>query len=311
MTPSDLKPSVLPEKEVRLVSLIRDGGSFAQSGRLTAAEESFRRALILAPDLSNLYNDLGYVLVGQLRLDEAIRMFYQALDLQPENLAARKNLAHALYSKGDYERAEEMYQQVLILHYQATIRADGKLKPLVPVELSQIFRDLAILSYVIGETDEAVCYSQLALDHNPNVDETGRHARLLLALNDVPAALQVLERSMASPDGLGSSKLVFDYGLALYASGNTGLAQEAFERVLRNENADPNERRSARVLQLVSWEHSSLDAAARSGFADTVHAALKEDKKICSNNFSKENDYWPQKVTDDVEELLTQNCNES
>jgi tetratricopeptide (TPR) repeat protein len=63
-------------------------------------EAAHRAAIAMAPDRDDLYNNLGYNLLRQGRLEEARQALERALALNPESRAARNNLGLALAARG-------------------------------------------------------------------------------------------------------------------------------------------------------------------------------------------------------------------
>ena len=60
------------------------------------AEESYRGAIVLAPNQDYLHNNLGYNLKLQGKVQEAASCFRKALELNPKSEVARNNLAELL-----------------------------------------------------------------------------------------------------------------------------------------------------------------------------------------------------------------------
>ena len=76
--------------------LSRLGICYDESGDWKAGEQAFRRALALAPQLDYLHNNLGYNLLLQERVAEAVGSLEQALKRNPRSETARNNLGLAL-----------------------------------------------------------------------------------------------------------------------------------------------------------------------------------------------------------------------
>ncbi len=72
---------------------------------------------IKEPDapLPEAYNALGYVYFCQEQYDLAIKHYREALELQPQYIAALNNLAHAYEKKRLIPQAIEMYERTLSL----------------------------------------------------------------------------------------------------------------------------------------------------------------------------------------------------
>src|SRR5580704_12342712 len=67
-----------------------------EQGRLPAAEAAHRAALTLAPEQSELHNNLGYNLLSQKQMETAENEFRRAIELDPKSPVAHNNLAVAL-----------------------------------------------------------------------------------------------------------------------------------------------------------------------------------------------------------------------
>lgn len=86
----------------------------AEIGDAHGAEAHFRAALSIKPDYAQAWNNLGLVLAGQRRLDEAIAAYRQALRWLPGRYAdAWHHLGIALREKGDLAGAISAYREAL------------------------------------------------------------------------------------------------------------------------------------------------------------------------------------------------------
>lgn len=86
---------------------LRFAGSLSHVGRHSEAEGVLREAQgLFAPD-AGIHVELGAALDGQGRVAEAVESFSTAVDLAPENLRCRQDLARVLIATGDYGRALE------------------------------------------------------------------------------------------------------------------------------------------------------------------------------------------------------------
>jgi Flp pilus assembly protein TadD len=71
-----------------------------EQGHLAAAETAHRAAVTLAPEKSELHNNLGYNLLSQKQFEPAVNEFRQAIELDPKSQVAHNNLAVALTRSG-------------------------------------------------------------------------------------------------------------------------------------------------------------------------------------------------------------------
>jgi len=86
--------------------------SFVQAGALEEAESHYRQALASKPS-AETSNGLGYVLLRQGRMDDAIAEFQKAIDADPSYTPAYNNLADALARQGKFAEAEQVYERSL------------------------------------------------------------------------------------------------------------------------------------------------------------------------------------------------------
>lgn len=81
------------------------GESQLSMGHVGDAENNFRRALALNPELWQSHNFLGIMYDRQKRFEEAIAEYQAALALKPEQGLVFNNLGMAYFHQGAYERA--------------------------------------------------------------------------------------------------------------------------------------------------------------------------------------------------------------
>ena len=94
------------------VNLIR---LYAQLGQPDKAEEHYRSALAVDPNLAELHHNYGVLLTGQGRSAEATEAFRKAVALNPAHAEAQSNLAYLLMTSGKLDEAA--------LHYRAAIES--------------------------------------------------------------------------------------------------------------------------------------------------------------------------------------------
>lgn len=93
-----------PAQVAAWLGILRD-----ELGQWVQGEAAHRAALALEPNKDYLYNNLGYNLLRQGRLQEARQMLERALELNPRSPAARNNLGLVLALQG--EPALEHFQR--------------------------------------------------------------------------------------------------------------------------------------------------------------------------------------------------------
>jgi protein O-GlcNAc transferase len=85
------------------------------AGRLSDAEDCYRRLLVLKPDFPEVYYNLGIALGAQGRLDEAAACYRKALVLKPAFPDAHNNLGNTLTAQGRMDDAAGCYRLALSL----------------------------------------------------------------------------------------------------------------------------------------------------------------------------------------------------
>lgn len=299
-------PAVIPKDEFELVSTLTAGQQFSQSGRVDLAEIQYRRALRLGADMANVYNNLGFVLQSQGRYDEALIWYRKAIENSPLHVIARENLARVLYQLGDYRAA--LYENIKLLDIindsePESLREIVK-EPVGTREIIDIYRNLSQIYLTVGVLDDAVCYSWLAFITAQNMFEAGRHSRLLLSLDLIPSAVGTLRGVVIANDGNVPAKILVDYGISLYLSGNLELADTSASRVLTMERAERVDRRTARLVRILTakakGKTASLKLLEESLFADEL--------QFCELAELDEDQYWPLKFRDEVDEFIRSVC---
>ncbi len=91
----------------------RRAARLVQAGNLKGAEAEMRQAVELSPKESLYLERLGVILGMQQRPEEAGKCFEKALDLAPNNIAIRRNLAATQWQLGHLKEAAENLDIVL------------------------------------------------------------------------------------------------------------------------------------------------------------------------------------------------------
>ena len=103
------------------------------------------------PDLARADNDLGLVLAGQGKLDEAIRHYTRALQARPDYAEAHENMGAALAGQGKLNEA--------IRHFELALRA----RP----DYAEAHNNLGIALAGQGKLDAAIAHFRRALQIDP------------------------------------------------------------------------------------------------------------------------------------------------
>ena len=140
------------------------GSALSDIGELDEAEGCLCRAIELRPTFSDAMVNLGVALDRMMRPVDAIRILRKALNLDPANAHAHRNLGGCL-AKSGRDFAEAQY------HFERAVQ-------ILPTD-QQAWFGLAGLYFSLGQTDasRAACHRVLAIDPGGSLSA---HARNLL-----------------------------------------------------------------------------------------------------------------------------------
>ena len=125
----------------------------------------FEHTLDVTADNSMAHTNLGVVLAGQGKLDEAVFHYIQALRIKPDHLEARINMGVALASQGKLDEA--------VAHYSRALQ----IKP----DFAGAHYNLGNILLEQGKTEEAIKHFREALRINPNDSEVHNNLGIVLA----------------------------------------------------------------------------------------------------------------------------------
>jgi tetratricopeptide (TPR) repeat protein len=92
------------------------GNNLRDIGRLEAAEESYKKSILIKPDNTDAHNNLGTVLQELGRSEEAEESYKRAIDIKEDNSGAFNNLGSVLQELGRLKEAEKSYKQAIALN---------------------------------------------------------------------------------------------------------------------------------------------------------------------------------------------------
>jgi Flp pilus assembly protein TadD len=146
-----------------------------EQGRLAEAEKSHRAALALAPDQSQLHNNLGYNLLSQKKSDAAVAELRRAIEIEPKSEIAHNNLATALARSGSGSQ-------------EALAEWSRSANP------AQAHNNLAAVWIEQGRYREARAELATALGLQPNLASALANLRLVSELDGKPATVSIKRR---------------------------------------------------------------------------------------------------------------------
>jgi tetratricopeptide (TPR) repeat protein len=277
-----------------------------QQGRVTDAEQVYRRVLSQAPQDANAWCYLGIALHDQRKYHEAVEAYRQALRINPLFPIALNNLGNTLRYVGDVEQADQCFQKAL------------DLKP----DYFNAFKNRGTLHAWNGRTDLAFKYYSKALELNPNEAELHRNLGVILLLQgrfregwdeyrwrwkvgdlNRPVQLPVWDGSdlrgksilLTAEQGLGDTIHFVRFAQVLRQQGAKTLvyAQSALMALLQNNhNLGPFYPNNLPLGQMFDYQCSLIDAA------DLLNVDLKSIPSLLGYIQPPQNllAYWKQQM---------------
>jgi arylsulfatase A-like enzyme/cytochrome c-type biogenesis protein CcmH/NrfG len=193
------------------------GVAYLKTGRMSEAEATLRRAIVLSPDDPSIRNNLGIILIQSRRFEEAIAELNALLESHPEFVAARNNFAIALAETGDLVRAEREVRQAIENS---------------PDYLDALLTLAAILDR--GERlDEEYAVLQRAFALSPErIDIRDRLAMGAALVGRCDHTLELIGERVERPDNM-TAELNLTIAKCLEQRGNDTLALRHFEHAAR------------------------------------------------------------------------------
>ncbi len=130
----------------------RLGEGYRFRGLIDKAEAEYRKSIATDPSFVPPYVGLSQLLTKANRLEEAIPVCRQAVDLQPDSALVRCNLANALFYDGFLHEARSEFRRAIALDSQ-----------LAPAHFG-----LGALQRILGESPEAVEEFRQAVTLDPH-----------------------------------------------------------------------------------------------------------------------------------------------
>lgn len=121
-------PEIVAQKQDALERL-QEGINLYQEGKVEAAEDAFREAISIDPELAQAHANLGTILANQNKLAEAIPQFEEAVRLRPDMAFLHYQLGIALYMENRAKEAIDSLQEARDL-----LKEEGKTQEAEQIE---------------------------------------------------------------------------------------------------------------------------------------------------------------------------------
>jgi protein O-mannosyl-transferase len=199
----------------------------AGKGRVDEAIGHFHQALAIDPNCAEPQNNLGVVLAGQGRFDEAIRHYREAVRIKPDYVEAHYNLGVALAGRGQFEEAAR--------HYRAALKTEPN--------HATAHNDLGVALAGLGRVEEAMGHYRQALKINADYAEAHYNlGNALLGGGQVDEAVAEYRKALAiNPNITGAHNNLANL---LAAQGRVEEAISHYRKALRLDPRNEDTRRN-------------------------------------------------------------------
>ena len=189
------------------------------------AIEACNKAVLLKPDNTNAYYNMGNVLNDQGKLDEAVEAYDKAISLNPDHALAYNNMGNTLHEQGKLDEAIEAYNKAVLSN----------------PNYSEAYSNMGNSLKDQGKLDEAVEAYNKAISLNP--DHALAYNNIGNALKDqgkIEASIEAYNKSISlNPDYPETHK---NLGLALLQTSRIKEGLEEYEWRWQTEKLLPLQR---------------------------------------------------------------------
>ena len=128
------------------------GTIFLQQEKFDEARKLFLSAILINPNYSNTYNNLGITMKELGQKKKSITCFQKAIEIEPNHEMAHNNLGIAFKEKGEYKEAINLYKKAIEIN---------------PKNFDAL-NNLGTIYTELGEHEKSVSYFNEAIKTSPN-----------------------------------------------------------------------------------------------------------------------------------------------
>jgi protein O-mannosyl-transferase len=192
------------------------GVSLGNVGRLPEAIELFKQILQLDPDVAEYHNSLGVALFKTGRQQEAIEHLQEALRLKPDYAQAHYNLGTALDQSGQMPKAIKHFEQAL------------QFKP----DYFEAHNNLGLALVKVNRIPEAIEHYHQALRIKPDYAEAQSNLGLVMAKTGrLPEAIEYYQQALRLKSDFPEAHN--NLGITLSKAGRLQEAIEHYQQALQ------------------------------------------------------------------------------
>ncbi|MGI6525751.1 MAG: tetratricopeptide repeat protein [Bdellovibrionota bacterium] len=263
--------SFVPKDDLVVVSLTREGLNYYSRSRFVDAEFKFRKALDVAPNAENILFNLAMTLIQENSFPDAEEILLRLLKKNPQSTKVMAALAQLYMAEHNYPFAQTYLKRA----YQTALRWREFEKA------TDFARSLAVLHFMLGEEDLALCYSDSAFHLSHSSDEMCRHSKLLIAKGRADEAYSMILTFMAEKDLKKDPCLIQNLALASLADGNYDDSIKFSEIGMNLRKIEPV---ALSILKLIHYGAKELSSQERAlKYPDSA-------KKISTSSQEEESD---------------------
>ncbi len=221
-------------------------------GRLDEAIAHWQKALEINPDDTQAHNNMGLILAGRGQFDKAIAHYQRALDIEPNDPQCQSNLGAALIARGQPAEAEIHLRKAL-----ESMPNDAKLQSHLGLALA-----------ASGRVDEATAHYRRSLEIKP--DDAQAHYNLgnaLLGKGEADEAIAEYRTALKiRPDYPAAHG---NLGVALAASGQPAESIAHYRKALQIKPDSPQ------IQNNLAWVLATYPEASIRNGAEAVELAQR------------------------------------
>lgn len=239
------------------------GYALMQQAQLDDAIREFREGLVLNSDNAQACSDLGSALLREGQVDDAIAQYREALKISPHFAAAHSNLGYALVQKGQLDEAI------------AECHAALKLNPLDP----GTYNNLGDAYYEKGQAEDAISQYREGLKLDPdNAEYLSNIGSALLREGQIDQAIaQYMDALKKHPDDVAVQNLLAQALIKMAMSGNATPAKTMALARQENDLSRGNNPLVLRVLAATESECGLYTEAVKTAQQALTLATGQED----------------------------------
>ena len=261
------------------MSLAEEGVRLFRASRYLESELRLRESLYLYPSADPVRMNLAATLEAQGLTDEALAIYKGYLAKNPRSLVLLQHIARAFVAGSDYPAAISAYTQIA---EQALERAD-------PGTAAQALRSLASLHFRVGEEENALCRSAEALAVKNDVEETLKHAKLLLASAQYARAEELLVATIGTFQVPAHPEILRELAVASFGAQKFDQAIKYAENALDTRAVPPE--KEAEVQLIINASHLMK--------GDT----LDEEEELARVPVGQDRLFWPVLLVEGAEQV--------